>query len=182
MMKKNLGAVLASLLVAAPFASAFAALPVGGQAPDFSLTASQGGKEFPFSLSQSLKSGPVVLYFYPAAFTRGCTIEAHDFADASDDFKALHATVIGVSMDEIGKLDKFSVSECRSKFAVGADPSGTVAQAYDAKMPLLHFANRTSYVIAPDGKILMAYTAASPNEHVTRTMAAVKAYEASTTR
>jgi len=181
-MKRISGLALASLLAAAPLTGAFAALPVGGKAPVFDLKASLGGKEFAFSLSDALKQGPVVLYFYPAAFTRGCTIEAHDFADATDAFKAMHATVLGVSMDKIDKLDKFSVSDCRSKFAVAADSDGAVATAYDAKMPLLHFASRTSYVVAPDGKILMAYSASSPDEHVSRTMAAVKAYEASASK
>ena len=100
--------------------------PYGAQAPDFTAQASLGGKEFTFSLADALKKGPVVLYFYPAAFTPGCTVEAHDFADATDKFAALGATVIGVSHDKIETLDKFSVSECRSKFAVAADPDETV--------------------------------------------------------
>src|SRR5512139_1742641 len=100
---------------------ALAALKPGEKAPDFSAQASLGGSVFAFSLADALKRGPVVLYFYPAAFTEGCTIEAHDFAEATDAYRALGATVIGVSHDNIDTLKKFSVSECRSKFAVAAD-------------------------------------------------------------
>ena len=157
--------------------SAWAALQVGAKAPDFTAPASIGGKEFTFGLADALKRGPVVLYFYPAAFTPGCTQEAHEFAEATAAFAALEATVIGVSADKIGKLDKFSVSECRSKFAVAADPDQKVIKAYDAvlqKKP--EYADRTSYVIAPDGTILMTYTNLDPAEHVQRTMAAVKTW------
>ena len=154
---------------------AHAALAVGAAAPDFTTKASLGGKEFDFSLTEALKKGPVVLYFYPAAFTKGCTIEAHEFADATDKFAALGATVIGVSHDDIATLDKFSVSECRSKFAVAADPNGTTIKAYDAvlaKNPA--YADRTSYVIAPDHSVLFAYTDMDPTKHVDLTMEAVK--------
>ncbi len=134
-----------------------------------------GGKEFTFSLADALKKGPVVLYFYPAAFTSGCTVEAHDFADATDKFAALGATVIGVSHDKIEVLDKFSVSDCRSKFAVAADPDGTVIKSYDAVLPIKpEYSNRTSYVISPEGKVLMSYTALNPDKHVENTMAAVQ--------
>src|ERR1700712_3078634 len=109
---------VAAALVAAP---AFAALPDGTKAPDFSTQASLAGKPFKFSLADALKKGPVVLYFYPAAFTPGCTVEAHEFAEATDKFKALGATVIGVSHDGIDKLNQFSVKECRNKFAVASD-------------------------------------------------------------
>ena len=119
MKRLALCAMILGSLAAGP---ALAALADGTQAPDFTAQASMGGKEFTFSLSDALKKGPVVLYFYPAAFTSGCTVEAHDFADATDKFAALGATVIGVSHDKIETLDKFSVSECRSKFAVAADP------------------------------------------------------------
>jgi len=153
---------------------AHAALSVGAKAPDFSAQASQGGKEFAYTLASALKQGPVVLYFYPAAFTKGCTIEAHDFAEAIPDFKAQGASVIGVSMDPIAKLDKFSVSECRSAFPVAADPDGHITKAYDAKMPIMAMAKRVSYVIAPDGHVAMSYSAMSPDEHVARAMAAVK--------
>jgi thioredoxin-dependent peroxiredoxin len=173
--------LLCGLYLAAALASgsASAALQVGAKAPDFTAPASLGGKEFTFSLADTLKKGPVVLYFYPAAFTSGCTQEAHDFAEATDQYAALGAMVIGVSADKIDKLDKFSVSECRSKFAVAADPDQKVIKAYDAvlqKKP--EYADRTSYVIAPDGTVLMTYTNLDPSEHVARTMAAVKTWRA----
>ncbi len=158
---------------------AHAALAVGATAPDFTAKASLGGKEFDFSLAEALKKGPVVLYFYPAAFTKGCTVEAHEFADATDKFAALGASVIGVSHDDIATLDKFSVSECRSKFAVAADPNGTAIKAYDtimAKNPAM--ADRTSYVIAPDHKVIFSLTDGDPYKHVDQTMDAVKKWRA----
>src|SRR5436853_957735 len=118
-----------TILVALPL---YAALPDGAKAPDFSTVASLAGKEFRFSLAEALKKGPVVLYFYPAAFTTGCTIEAHEFAEAIDKYAALGASVIGVSSDDIATLNKFSVSECRSKFAVAADADKKIMTAYDA--------------------------------------------------
>ncbi len=167
------------VLAAAAAAPALASLTVGATAPNFSAQASLGGKVFTFNLADALKQGPVVLYFYPAAFTKGCTIEAHTFADAMPQFKALHATVIGVSHDTIDTLNKFSVSECRSKFAVAADPSLTVAKQYDAVLPQAPtYANRTSYVIAPDGKILATLTdLMHPQQHVQSALAALKQYE-----
>lgn len=165
------------LLVAA--IPAHAALDNGASAPDFSAEASLGGNAFHYSLAAALKKGPVVLYFYPAAFTPGCTIEAHDFAAATDKYKALGATVIGVSRDDIEKLKRFSVSECRSKFAVAADTDGAITKAYDAVMPgRPDYANRISYVIAPDGKILYSYTAMNPAQHVANTLEALKTWSA----
>jgi peroxiredoxin len=157
----------------------YAALSVGSAAPDFSAPASIGGKEFSFKLSDALKKGPVVLYFYPAAFTPGCTVEAHEFADATDRFAALGATVIGVSHDNIETLDKFSTTECRSKFAVAADGDQSITKAYDTvltKKP--EYADRTSYVITPDGKVAFAYTNLDPAEHVNLTMKAVSDWKA----
>ncbi|MHB8148166.1 MAG: peroxiredoxin [Vulcanimicrobiaceae bacterium] len=174
----RLSILLGILLVTAPV-STLAALPVGSKAPDFTLQASRGGKVFPFSLAAALKKGPVVLYFYPAAFTPGCTIEAHDFADAIGQYKALGATVIGVSHDPIAKLQKFSVSVCRSKFAVAADSTQSVEKAYDAVLKLAPaYANRTSYVIAPNGTIIYTYTNLQPDEHVKNTLAALRAWKA----
>ncbi|HEY3777975.1 MAG TPA: peroxiredoxin [Rhizomicrobium sp.] len=165
----------AALIAAISAMPAMAALTVGATAPDFSAQASLGGKEFGFSLADALKKGPVVLYFYPAAFTKGCTIEAHDFAEAMPQFAALGATVIGVSHDTIDTLDRFSVSECRSKFPVAADPDEKVIKSYDAVLPVKpQYANRTSYVIAPDHTILLAYTDLNPDRHVELTLAAVK--------
>ncbi|HLY57056.1 MAG TPA: peroxiredoxin [Stellaceae bacterium] len=173
MRRSMTAAILAGTLLALP---AGAALQVGAAAPDFTAQASLGGKEFTFSLADALKKGPVVLYFYPAAFTPGCTIEAHEFAEATDDFKKLGATVIGVSHDPIDKLDKFSVSECRSKFAVAADADQKIEKAYDAVLAVKpEYANRTSYVIAQDGKVAYTYTDLAPDKHVENTMNAVKA-------
>jgi peroxiredoxin Q/BCP len=159
-------------------APAPAALVVGVKAPDFSLPATLGGNVFQFSLAGALAKGPVVLYFYPAAFTTGCTIEAHDFADAIEQYHALGATVIGVSHDPLDKLQKFSVSECRSKFAVAADTQQTVEKSYDSVLAAHpEYANRTSYVIAPDGTIVYTYTSMDPSLHVANTLAALKAWD-----
>jgi len=171
--------VLAAVAAAALTAPALAALSTGSKAPAFTLQASQGGKVFTFTLADALKQGPVVLYFYPAAFTTGCTIEAHEFADAIDQYHALGATVIGVSHDPIDKLQKFSVSECRSKFAVAADTNQTVMKEYDAVLPQHpEYANRTSYVIAPDGTIIYEYTSLDPTQHVSNTLTALRAWKA----
>lgn len=156
---------------------ASAALTVGAAAPDFTAQASQGGNEFTFSLADALKKGPVVLYFYPKSFTKGCTIEAHDFAEATPKFASFGATVIGVSHDDIATQKKFSTEECRDKFAVAADPDGKVIAAYDAKMPVVSYANRISYVITPDHKIALVHSDMSPDQHVSLTLAAVKAWK-----
>jgi thioredoxin-dependent peroxiredoxin len=157
---------------------ALASLPNGTRAPDINTQATLAGKEFKFSLAAALKKGPVVLYFYPAAFTPGCTTEAHLFAEATPQFQALGATVIGVSHDPIEKLDKFSVSECRNKFAVASDADGSIMKAYDSVLEgHPEYANRTSYVIAPTGEIIYSYSAMSPDKHVDNTMAAVKKWQ-----
>ena len=170
--------VCLALTIAVMPLAAQAALPVGAKAPDFSTQVSLAGKAMPFSLKAALRKGPVVLYFYPAAFTKGCTIEAHDFAEATDDFKKMGATVIGMSGDPIEKLNQFSVSECRNKFAVGSAAPATIT-AYDVVLPQNPaMSNRTSYVIAPDGKVIFAYSAMDPSGHVTGTMAAVKSWAA----
>ena len=157
----------------------YAALNVGTKAPDFKARASIGGKQFNFALADALKKGPVVLYFYPAAFTPGCTVEAHNFADAMDDFEKLGATVIGVSHDTIQTLDKFSLTECRSKFPVAADADGSIMKNYDSvSRGAPEYAQRTSYVISPAGQVLFTYTAGDPTHHVEYTMNAVKKYVA----
>jgi thioredoxin-dependent peroxiredoxin len=164
--------LLISALLAAP---AYAALKDGDTAPAFATKASIGGKVFNFSLARALKKGPVVLYFYPAAFTPGCTIEAHEFAEATPKYRALGATIIGVSHDDIAKLQRFSVSECRSKFAVASDADGSIMKSYDAVLAMHpEYADRTSYVISPEGKVLYAYTDMSPDKHVENTLAAVQ--------
>jgi thioredoxin-dependent peroxiredoxin len=174
-MRRALFTAAAAALIAVP---AFAALPDGTKAPDFSTRASLAGKAFQFSLADALKHGPVVLYFYPAAFTPGCTVEAHEFAEATEKFKELGATVIGVSHDPIEKLNKFSVSECRNKFAVASDADGSVMKNYDAVLAgKPEYANRTSYVIAPTGVIIYSYTDLNPDKHVANTMAAVKKWQ-----
>ncbi|HEV2598366.1 peroxiredoxin [Sphingopyxis sp.] len=162
-------------------AQGIAALNQGAKAPDFTLTAAQAGKEFNLSLKQTLRNGPVVLYFFPAAFTPGCTMEAHLFAEANGQFNQLGARVIGVTAGNIHRVAEFSRSECRDKFAVAADPGAKVAAKYDATMqgpdgkPL---SNRTSYVIAPNGTILLSYTDSKPQAHIEKTMAAVRAWNA----
>lgn len=158
--------------------SAPAALAPGAAAPDFTTQGALAGKPFSFSLKQALKKGPVVLYFFPAAFTPGCTIEAHEFAEATPEFAKHGATVIGMSADTIDKLQRFSVEECRNKFAV-ATATPAVIKGYDVALPVRPgMTNRTSYVIAPNGKILHAYSAMSPQNHVSETMAAVKKWKA----
>jgi len=171
-MRRLLTVVVAFIVTSSP---ALASLKIGDAAPDFTLPASIGGKVFTFALADALKRGPVVLYFYPAAFTTGCTIEAHEFADAIDQYKALGATVIGVSHDTIDTLNKFSVSECRSKFPVAADPQLKVAAAYDAILKANpKYANRTSYVISQHGKITYVYSSLDPDKHVANTLDALK--------
>ena len=171
----QVAALVGALLIATP---ALAALDVGDIAPNFTAKASMGGKVFDFDLAAALKKGPVVLYFYPAAFSVGCTIEAHDFADAMDQYKSLGATVIGVSHDDIDTLNRFSVSECRSKFPVAADEDQSIMKSYDAILWLKpDYANRVSYVIAPNGSILYTYTSLNPENHVANTLNALREWE-----
>jgi thioredoxin-dependent peroxiredoxin len=175
-MKRLMILAMGTAAFAAPL---YAALAPGVQAPDFTTQATLAGKPFTFSLASALKTGPVVLYFYPAAFTPGCTVEAHNFAEATDKFKAMGATVIGVSHDNIDTLNKFSVSDCRNKFAVASDADQKITKEYDAVLKQKpEYANRTSYVIAPTGKIIYEYTALDPDKHVENTMAAVEKWKA----
>ena len=172
-------AVLVAAFAAALFTPAHAALKPGDAAPDFRTQASMAGNVFTFSLADALKKGPVVLYFYPAAFTTGCTIEAHDFAEATESYRALGASVIGVSGDDIETLQKFSVSECRSKFAVASDRDRKIMKAYDAVLALSpQYADRISYVIAPDGRIVYAYKSLNPEKHVEYTLDALRKWSA----
>ena len=175
-MKRLVSTLVISCAVSLLAASgAMAALKAGDKAPDFTAQSSLGGQVSTFSLADALKKGPVVLYFYPAAFTTGCTIEAHLFADAIDRYKALGATVIGVSNDKIDTLNKFSVSECRSKFAVAADTDQKIMKSYDALMTIKSdYASRTSYVIAPDKSIIYEYSSPSPDKHVENTLQALQ--------
>ena len=152
---------------------AHAALKPGDAAPEFKTTAALAGQTFAFDLAEALKKGPVVLYFFPKAFTQGCTIEANAFAEATPKFAALGARVIGISHDDIDTLKRFSTEACRDKFAVGSDPRGQTIKAYDAASLLPGVANRISYVIGQDGRIAFAHQGSDPLRHVELTLKAV---------
>jgi peroxiredoxin len=171
-MRKLLFALTAMSLAATP---STAALKVGDKAPDFTTTGAVGGMEFKLHLAQQLKKGPVVLYFFPKAFTSGCTAEAHAFSEAIGDFRKAGAQVIGMSADNLATLKDFSTKECRSAFPV-APATQTMQKAYDvawAAHPGI--TTRTSYVIARNGKIVMVHDDLDFSQHVTKTLAAVKA-------
>src|SRR6478735_8434815 len=175
-MKKILASMLLMLSLAP---SSYAALDVGDAAPNFTATAALGGKVFKFTLADSLAKGPVVLYFFPAAFSVGCSIEAHEFAEAINRFEALGATVIGVSTDDIDTLGKFSVQACQGRFPVASDNTQSVMKSYDAVMALRpDYANRISYVIAPNGKVIYNYQSLNPSRHVEKTLTALKEFTA----
>ncbi len=159
--------------------TAGAALDVGERAPDFATPAALGGKVYRYSLAESLKKGPVVLYFFPAAFSEGCSIEAHEFAEAIPQFEALGATVVGVSGDDIDTLTKFSVKSCQSRFPVASDEAMAVIKSYDAVLQTRpEYANRISYVIAPDGSIVSSYMSLNPGKHVEKMLGAVRNWSA----
>jgi peroxiredoxin Q/BCP len=163
-------ATLASL--AAP---AGAALPVGARAPEIVTTGAVGGKPFKLDLQRELRKGPVVLYFFPKAFTKGCTLEAHAFSEAAAEFHKAGAEVIGMSADNLPTLEQFSVKECRSAFPVATATPATI-RAYDVafdKAPGL--TNRTSYVIGRDGRVVMVHSDLDWSQHVAKTLAAVRA-------
>lgn len=167
-------APLAIVLALGPI-SAHAVLEAGDEAPDFTAPAALGGEPFTFSLADALAKGPVVLYFYPKAFTSGCTVEAKAFADATPRFRELGATVIGVSSDDIDTLKRFSVEACRNEFAVAADEQSKVIKAYDAASSFFrNTASRVSYVIDTSGKIVFTHDSMSPEGHVTSTLEAVE--------
>ena len=190
-MNRSLVGILVAAAMAVP---AFAALKHDDKAPDFSAKASLAGKEFSFSLKASLKKGPVVVYFYPSAFTGGCNIEAHTFAENKEKFDAAGATVIGVSRDSIVRLNAFSADPayCAGKVAVASDPDGAIATSYGlVKMDIKagmkdsrgveidhDFTERTTFVVAPDGKIAATFSTAddkvSPADHVNKSLAAVQ--------
>lgn len=191
-MKKNLFFGLA--LSAALCLPAFAALKPGDRAPEFSAPASLAGKEFHFSLQAALKKGPVVVYFYPSAYTGGCDLEAHTFAEDKDQFTAAGASIIGVSEDSIARLNEFSADPkyCASRFPVASDPSGHIGAKYGVTaspgrpglkdvrgVAIDHgFFARTTFVIDKDGKIVAAFSSEadhlSPPEHVKRALAIVQ--------
>jgi peroxiredoxin Q/BCP len=186
--------VVGILVAAAMAVPAFASLKHDDKAPDFSAKASLAGKEFSFSLKAALKKGPVVVYFYPSAFTGGCNIEAHTFAENKEKFDAAGATVIGVSRDSIARLNAFSADPayCAGKVAVASDPDGAIATSYGlVKMDIKpgmkdsrgveidhDFTERTTFVVAPDGKIAATFSTAddkvSPADHVNKSLAAVQ--------
>ena len=156
----------------------FAALKVGAPAPDFSAPAYLAGEPFTFKLADALKKGPVVVYFFPAAHTAGCNLEAHLFSVAIDKFKAQHATVIGITAGNTDQLADFSkeTEHCGGKFAVAADADAKIAKEYDALLVMKPgWSDRTSYVISPSGTIAHVYSDLNPNKHVDQTLEAVKA-------
>jgi len=173
-MRKLLFAIAAVSLVAAP---ATAALKIGAKAPEFATTGAVGGKEFRLDLARQLKKGPVVLYFFPKAFTSGCTAEAHAFSQAIGDFKKAGAQVIGMSGDDLKTLHDFSTRECRSAFPV-ATATPDIQKEYDvawAAHPGI--TTRTSYVIDRSGKIVMVHDDLDFSQHVAKTLAAVRALQ-----
>ena len=180
-MKPSLKLAALALVATATLASpAFAALKVGAQAPDFTAPAYLAGQPFTFKLADALQKGPVVVYFFPAAHTSGCNVEAHLFSQAIDQFKAQHATVIGVTAGHPTELADFSkeTEHCGGKFPVATDEGAKIAKQYDALLTLKPgWSDRTSYVIAPSGKIVHVYSDLSPTKHVEETLNAVKALE-----
>jgi thioredoxin-dependent peroxiredoxin len=188
-MKRTLIAATAALLALAATSTADAALRQGARAPQVVTQGALDGKPFAFDLRAALRKGPVVLYFYPKAFTQGCTLEAHAFADAADDFKAAGATLIGLSNDDLPTLQRFSTAECRSKFPVAIASPETI-RAYDVPLVLppemaaragsmpQGLSARTSFVIAANGRISLAYSNLDYRDHVRMTLDAVKALKA----
>jgi peroxiredoxin len=169
-------AFLAAALAAASTASA--ALAPGAKAPAFQAPAYLAGEPFTFTLAEALKQGPVVVYFFPAAHTKGCNLEAHLFSEAIGEFKAAGATVIGVTAGNTHELADFSkeTEHCGGKFAVAADEGAKIATQYDAILAAKpEWASRTSYVVGRDGRIAFAYSEPNPSQHVAQTLAAVKA-------
>lgn len=170
--------LLAIALVATALTPAIAALPTGAKAPDFVTTGALAGKPFRLHLKQQLRHGPVVLYFYPKAFTKGCTLEARAFTQAMPEFRKAGARVIGMSADDLPTLQRFSVEECRNAFPV-ATATAPIIKGYDVSMPVVgkvtSMTNRTSYVIDRSGKVVMVHSDMDWSEHVAKTLAAVKA-------
>jgi len=192
--KKLLWGFLVTAAIAAMALPSFAALKQGQTAPAFDAKASLDGKEIDFSLKEALKKGPVVVYFYPSAFTGGCNIEAHTFAVNHDKFEKAGASIIGISHDNIARLNAFSADPeyCAGKFAVASDPDGAIAKSYDLKVydkkpeakdtrgELIDhaFTERTTFVITPDRKIAAVFSSAddkiSPTDHVTKSLTLVE--------
>jgi len=186
-MKKILIACLLSSAISLP---ALAALNAGEVAPDFRTQASLAGKAFNFSLKDALKKGPVVVYFYPSAYTNGCNIQAHTFSENNDKFVAAGASIVGVSLDSIARLNKFSADPdyCAGKIAVASDADGKIAKAYDLVVreavagrkdskgeDIDHgFAERTTFVVTPDGKIAATIGGIAPAANVEKALEVVQ--------
>lgn len=186
-MKRVLFSALLAGAVALP---GYAALSQGDKAPDFTAQASLAGKEFTFKLADQLKKGPVVVYFYPSAYTNGCNLQARTFAVNMDKFAAAGASVVGVSMDKIDTLNEFSADPeyCAGKLPVASDADGKIARSYDLKVmearpgmkntkgdEIDHgFTERTTFVVTPDGKISATVGGVNPKENVEQALAAVQ--------
>jgi thioredoxin-dependent peroxiredoxin len=187
-MKNILLGCMLSTAIALP---ALAALSAGDAAPNFQAKASMAGKAFDYSLSESLKKGPVVVYFYPSAFTQGCNIQAHTFAENVEKFAAVNASIIGVSLDSIERLNDFSADPeyCAGKIAVASDPTGAIAKSYNLNVGAARegakdsrgqaidhgFAERTTFIVTPDGKVAATVGGVSPVENVEKALAQVQA-------
>jgi peroxiredoxin len=185
---KNL--LLSSVLASVITVPVFAALPEGAAAPDFTAQASLAGKVFTYRLQDALKKGTVVVYFYPSAYTGGCNVQAHTFSESSDKFTAAGASIIGVSLDSIGRLNEFSADPqyCAGKIAVASDPDGKIAKSYDLTVKekmsgvkdsrgveIDHgFAERTTFVVTPNGKIAATISGLAPGANVEKTLEAVQ--------
>lgn len=194
-MKRLLFGMLLMSVAAMP---AMAALKDGDSAPQFTAQASLSGKAFTFSLKKALSKGPVVVYFYPSAYTGGCDIEAHSFAEESEKFAAAGATIIGVSLDSIERLNDFSADPkyCAGKFPTASDEGGAISKSYDVEVhqgaaglkdvrgvEIGHgFADRTTFVINRDGKIVSAISKVSPTEHVAKALEVVQQLQAKSPR
>lgn len=174
---RRLAAVAALTLAAAsivvwPTPPASATLAQGVRAPDFTAPGAQGGQRFTVNLREALRRGPVVLYFFPRAFTSGCTIESRAFAEAIPQFRRAGATVIGMSGDDVATLARFSTEACRARFPM-ASASAAIIDAYDVSLRP-GITTRTSYVIAQDGTVALVHNDMNPAEHITLTLAAVQ--------
>ncbi len=176
-MKARVLALLsAAAAVAALAVPAQAALETGATAPEFTAPAFLGGKPFTFDLDAALKKGPVVVYFFPAAFTSGCQVEAHLFAESADKFAAQGATIIGVTAGNTDRLGEFSkdTNYCSGKFPLASDQNLAIAKSYKATLALRPgWSDRTSYVINKDHKVVLVYSDLNPNDHVAKTLDAV---------
>lgn len=159
--------------------SAHAALPINTKAPSFTANAALGGKSFNFSLDKELKKGPIVLYFFPVAFSDKCTLEAHLFAEASEEFNKKGVRVFGITAGNVEKVKEFSQEECRNKFAVIADPEAKIAKQYNNQIFINQklLSDRTSYVITPHHKIVMSYTSNNPESHIEQALKTINEYQ-----